>query len=221
MLVSLADMKTRLNVSGSTYDTFLTEQITMVSEVVESYCRRKFESTEWVETFYIEDFQEFQKSKEEITCYMFPIISVDTVLEKIDEDDTGTAITDYRIHKPTAKIIKKRGAYPFFCGKNIVEITYTAGYATIPTPVQEVVYSVVGERYNKKVAGVDLNFGANVQSISIPGTISVAFDYSLDSNNRNSAFGTILGSNANVLDLYRSERAVVGTLRLAYVEPSV
>jgi len=93
-----------------------------------------------------------------------------------------------------------------------------AGYATIPTIILTVLDSLVQERYNKKVAGVDLNFGSDVQRVSIPGTISIDFDYSLSNNERKSSYGSIIGSYANILDDWRSERSVVGNSTLQFVE---
>ena len=105
----------------------------------------------------------------------------------------------------------------FFAGEETV-IEYDAGYATIPSAILSVLDSLVGERYNKKSSGVDLNFGSDVQRISIPGTISLDFDYSLSNNERKSAYGSILGNNANILDDWRSDRAVLGSDKLIYVE---
>ena len=87
----------------------------------------------------------------------------------------------------------------------------------MPTTIQYVVKAIVEERYNKKLSGVSLNFGSDVQRISIPGTISIDFDYTLTSNDRVNAFGNLLGSYLNLLDFYRSERAILGASRLNYV----
>jgi hypothetical protein len=77
--------------------------------------------------------------------------------------------------------------------------------------------SIIEERYNKKKSGISLNFGSDVQRVSIAGTISVDFDYSLQSNERVSAYGTILGNYINVLDQYRSERVLTGSGMITYV----
>lgn len=219
MLVTLADMKIYLGVSDTSYDTFLTNQIAIISETVEAYCRRKFTNTAFVETFYCEDLRERGKVLDEITCFNYPIISITSVVEKVDDTDTGTAITDYRVHKPSAKLLK-RGQYcgNFFTIGNILEVTYNAGYTTVPAPVAGVVYQLVQERYNKKINGIDLNFGPDIQAIAIPGVLNIQYDFSLQNNERTATFGTILGSTANVLDFYRSERAVIGAVRLAYVQ---
>jgi len=78
---------------------------------------------------------------------------------------------------------------------------------------------LVKERYNKHTSGIDLDFGSDIQSISIPGTISVAYDYSLQNNERKTAFGAILGNYVNTLDYFRSERPLIGSVRLEYVTP--
>jgi hypothetical protein len=120
------------------------------------------------------------------------------------------------VHGPSGRIIKTDGTY--FFGAEETVILYDAGYETLPSTIQSVLDSVVQERYNKNTSGVDLNFGSDVQRISIPGAISIDFDYSLNNNDRKSAFGVILGANLNILDPYRSERAILGESKLIYVE---
>lgn len=218
MLVSLADMKVYLGIpSGdTTYDALLTQQIQLISDAIEAYCKRKFEQATYIQTFYKEEMVELDYVLDSVTLYHYPLISVASVLQKQDELDVGTALPNYRVHKPTAKIINKDYCN-MFSGAKIIEVTYDAGFAVIPSIVTNVVYSLVQERYNRHVAGVDLNFGSNVQSVSIPGTISIAYDYSLDENDRKTHFGAILGKYVNTLDHFRSERSVVGDLRLAYL----
>jgi hypothetical protein len=213
MLVSLADMKTFLGISGNTYDAFLTLQITLVSDAIEGYCGRKFASDEYTQTFYQQDFD--WKYPKTMTLFHYPVTEIDTIVEMEEEGGDETAIEDYTTHEDTGTLTKRAGL--FFQNGKILEVVYTAGYATIPAVIQNVVYSLVQEKYNKKINGIDLNFGADVQRISIPGTISIDFDYSLNNNERKSHYGSILGSYINNLDAYRSERSVVGSVRLNYV----
>ena len=212
-LVTLADMKTYLGITGTDYDVFLTEQLELVSDSVEGYCNRKFAQDTYTEKVYADDITAtFLK---DIFLFNFPVISVTTIKEKANDADTGTDITaDCRVHLPTARITNTNGL--FRTGK-LLEVEYSAGYAVVPSVVLSVVKSVVSERYNKKVNGIDLNFGSDIQSISIPGTLSIAYDYSLASNEKKSAFGNILGNNLNLLDPYRSDRAVRGGGHISYV----
>lgn len=206
MLDSLANVKSRLGISGTTYDTFLTQQIQMISDVIERYCRRKFLATEYQQTFYPED----NRSSTLMTLYHYPVIEV----ASITQDEVAMEDSFFRLNKDTGIIRNLVGQ--FFTYDETV-VTYTAGYATCPAPVLEVLDGIIQERYNKKVAGIGLNFGSDVQRISIPGTISIDFDYSLESNTRKSAYGAILGNYANILDDWRSERAVIGNDKLTYL----
>ncbi len=208
MLVSLAEMKSYLNIADTSQDVFLTAQLNLVSEVVEAYCRRSFESRIYEQTFYREDY----RSSQLLQTFHYPIISVDTVVE----DDVELSSDDYRVHNGSGSLLRKN--YGNFFRAEETVVTYTSGFATIPGPVKSVVFSLVEERYNKKSSGVNLNFGSDVQRISIPGSISIDFDYSLSNNDRKVSFGVVLGSNVNILDYYRSDRAVLGNGRLMYVQ---
>lgn len=215
MLDTLANIKTRLGITTTDDDAFLTQQAQMLSDVIEAYCRRKFNQANWVQTFYREDLLRSMRNTRLLETYHYPVISVTDI--SIDDTDLtgGTLDAAIRIHKPTGQIRRVDGA-TFFGG--MVVISYSAGYASVPTPILAVLDALVSERYNKKKSGIDLNFGSDVQSISIPGAISIAFDYTLTNNDRTSAYGTIIGNYANVLDDWRSERAVIGSSKIEYVE---
>lgn len=216
MLVSLSDMKAFLGISGgdTTYDAFLTMQLDVVSDAVEEYCKRKFSEATYLQSIHKDEVGKVN------SFYLkhYPLISLDSFLDKDDPGDSGIAVLNYRYNKDSAKMSKISGGR-FFQNGSIMEVTYTAGYAIIPNLIQEVVRSIVQERYNKKVNGIDLNFGSDVQRISIPGTLSVDYDYSLSGNDRKTPLGNILGNHVNVLDAFRSERAVLGTVTPIYVEP--
>lgn len=214
-MVTLNDMKNYLGIPllDTSYDDFLTEQLQLIEEVVESYCKRKFALATYTQTIYAEDMN--GKNLNAIPMYHFPIVAVTSINES-NGGVSPVAVTDFRTHKPTATITKINGGRFLIYGDTL-EVVYSAGYASIPKPIIHVIKSLVQERYNKKMNGVDLNFGTDVQRISIPGAVSIDFDYSLSNNERKSSFGSIIGNHANVLDAYRSERAVIGDIRLAYV----
>jgi hypothetical protein len=209
MLDTLANVKSRLGITGTDYDTFLTNQITLVSDVIEAYCRRSFVSTDWEETFYYGDYP----LNSQLSLFHYPVLATGF---SIVEDGITLDPTSYRLHKGTGTVTRTDCSY--FYGADVTVVSYTAGFATVPSPVLGVLDSIVEERYNKETSGVGLNFGSDVQRISIPGSISIDFDYTLTNNDRKSPFGTILGNNMNILDFYRSERAVLHADRLKYVE---
>lgn len=217
-LVTLSEMKDYLGISDTSYDAFLTSQIELVSSAVEHYCGRKFEEATYKQTFYKEEYVLKDGSSKELELASYPIISITSVKELADKTDlVGTEVTEYRQAKDLG-LLKHDPYGRFFSYGPIIEVEYIAGYSEIPVLVKSVVLNVVQERYNKKVNGIDLNFGTDIQRISIPGTIGIDFDYTLQNNERKSAFGTILGSNANVLDFFRSERAVIGDVQIIYVD---
>lgn len=209
MLDTLSNVKSRLGIAVNTHDDFLTQQIQLVSDVIEAYCRRKFIRANYKQTFYGDEIP----ATRGFYLFHYPVSSI----LSFKEDTQEATAEDYRLHSQTGHI---RGTFgrSFFHAYSVTEVEYTAGYETCPSPVLAVLDSIVQERYNKKTSGVDLNFGSDVQRISIPGAISIDFDYTLTSNERKSAYGTILGNNANILDDWRSERAVIGSGKLEYME---
>lgn len=204
-LDTLANVKSRLGVTTDADDTFIQQQIDMISDVIEAYCRRKFLTDDYVQTFYGDE----TCPSASMELFHFPVQAI----ASLEEDGEALNPVEYRLHPPTGSV--RRLYYNFFWATETV-VTYTAGYDTCPSPILAVLDALVGERYNKKKAGVDLNFGTDVQRVSIPGAISIDFDYTLTSNERSSAYGSILGNYANVLDDWRSERAVIGSNKLEY-----
>lgn len=214
MLYTVDEIKEDLGITSGMYDDFLEAQLELVSDVVEAYCRRKFSLATYVQTIYLEDME--GRATKSIPLFHYPLISITSITEKYNSSGTPIAISDYRFHTPTALISKNMGC-SFFRNGNILEVVYTAGYAAVPRPIIHVVRSIVQERYNKKVNGIDLNFGSDIQRINVPGVIGIDFDYSLSGNERKTPFGSMLGNHINMLDAYRSERTVVGSGSLAYV----
>lgn len=203
MLVTLNEMKDYLGIpfATTTYDGFLTEQITVISEAIEKYCGRKFSSATYTQTIYKDQFE----NKNDKTIYLlhYPLKTINTI--KLD----NVNITGYRIEYDYSRITKIDG---FINDGEELVINYTAGYDVIPAPIRQTVFSLVEEKYNKKKAGIPVNFGNDVQSIAIAGTISISYDYSLQANDRKGAFGMILGNYLNVIDMYRSERRLIGRI---------
>lgn len=209
MLVTLAEAKTYLGEGGTTYDTKLTQQLQMFSDAVEGYCGRVFEEKNWIQTWYRDDY-DFIPGR--LPMYHYPVSEITYVREAITLAEiaaaTDIATTEYRLHSPTGFITRQRCFS--FTELPVLQVKYKAGYAAnaIPTTVKQVIYNLIQESYNRIKAGVALNFGSDVQSIAIPGVISVQFDYTLSSNERTNTYGSILGSQLNILDLWRSERAI-------------
>lgn len=206
MLVTLDDAKLYLGIDDTDSDDWLTNQINYLSEVVENFCRRKFNAEDYVQSF----FHDVLPATKELKLFHYPIIEVTEVA--IDDEE----ITDFRTNKDSGFLVRSRGGFLSYGEQT--DIHYRAGYEVIPLGIQNVIFSLLQERYNKKTAGIDLSFGSDVQRVSIPGVISVDFDYSLSGNDKGNEFGSVLGNYVNALTFYRSERAVLGDGSLVYVD---
>lgn len=209
MLVTLVAMKDYLGITNNDYDDFLTTQIGVVSEAIESYCGRKFESATYTETIYKEDMNHRSKFNE-MLLFHYPVSGLNAV-----SADGVDILANCRLYASTGRVLNTESLFTYY---ESVEFNYDAGYTTIPLTIQDVVFNLVEERYNKKTNGISMNFGNNVQRMSIPGAISIDFDYTLSANERKSGFGMILGDYLNVLDHYRSERALIGKIKETIVE---
>lgn len=218
MLVSLDDIQTYLGLTDSElneYEDFLVQQEKFLSSTVQNYCGRLFSTpANWKQTFYLSDFDNTNRVKE-IFLYHYPVNSITEIKEG---DET---ITDYRMQSD-GRIVRTDGYENrkyWFLDDNKLEVTYNAGYAATPDEVALVILNLIEERYNKKKAGINVNFGNNVQSVAIPGVMNIQFDYTLQSNERSVRFGMILGDWVNVLDHFRTERVLGSRLhQQLYIE---
>jgi len=207
-LVTLTEVKTALSISGTTYDTFLLTQIDFYSEVIEQYCGRKFELSSYTQTIFSD---ELEGSRiKDLFLYHYPVVTIDTFTG--DGEDISTEI---RLKKDDGKVRINTGCFNYY--EEII-VEYDAGFASIPLTLKNVMYGLIGEDYSKKKSGVDVNFGQDIQKISIPGAIAIDFDYSLSNNDRKSSMGMFVRSYANVLDYYKSERRLIGSIGVNYVE---
>lgn len=209
-LDSLVNVKARLGITTNDDDVWLQNQINYISSIIEAYCGRIFTQDEYIQTFYRED---FVKRSPLLDLYHYPVSAV----EEIIVDDVEKDISEWRLNKPTGYLTNLTTSWP---QGSVMKVQFTAGYAAgqVPLPVLGVLDSLVGERYTKKKSGIDLNFGSDVQRISIAGAVSIDFDYSLSNNERSSAYGSVIGNNANILDHWRSDRAVQNVEKLIYIE---
>lgn len=206
-LVTLVELKDRLGITTSDDDLFLQAEIDYISDVVSNYCGRNFEQASYTQTIYRDE----SGLIDSFYLYHFPV----SAISEIRVDSTVWAVDNYRFNKKTGKI-----KFNYHVNYNEIEIDFTAGYlvSDVPLIVKNVVYSIVEERYNKKKSGVALNFGSDVQRISVAGVMSIDFDYTLENNERAKRYGMVIGNYSNMLDPYRSERVVIGNLVYSNVE---
>lgn len=226
MLVTLDEMKTYLGIDlvNTDSDVFLTREIGIISEAIELFCNRKFFAADYIQNFYIDDHIGINE-RQKLYLASFPLQSITSVKE-IVEDDSGSSeiilsANQFRTNKSSAKIQRiSNGRVDnwFSSTYNKIEITFNAGLSLIPETVKNVVYALVSERYSKDKSGANVNFGNDVQRMSIPGVMSLDFDYSLQNNERKNKFGMVLGNHLNVLDYFRSEAGVMANIKEVYLD---
>lgn len=230
MLVLLNDIKNYLGIPlvDTSYDAFLTEQEKLISDTIEAYCGRKFLQTSLTQTFYKSDYLSAY-DKQAVFVANYPIVSITSVKEieiDLEGNETETILTtnDYRVDKPLGKLIRtyngvNKGWFNYLSTNSKIEIEFDSGFAQadIPSPIRFVVLSICEEKYNRKKSGIGLNFGSDVQRMSVPGVFSIDFDYTLTKNERKSKFGMLLGDYVNMIDPYRSEKPIIGSIKVNYV----
>jgi hypothetical protein len=223
-LVTREEVKTYLGETTTNFDSFIDQQILLYNSAISNYCNRVFEQADYTQTFYYSDYRDRENAKQ-LETYHWPLNSVASVteIETVDGVDYPTVLeaSDYRFG-PTGRLMKIKCGYIDLWFTNLkhnsrIEVTYNAGYTNIPQEIKHVCFQLIEQDYNKQKSGVAQNFGDNVQRLSIPGTISIDFDYTLQANERSEKFGMFLGTYSNVLDYFRSMRILTGNLEEAYV----
>lgn len=213
-LVPTTEVKTYLGITDSSLDTFLDTQGEILSDAFELYCSRKFLTASYTQEVFLDELND--EYFRELNLYHYPIQSITSVVASFLDDP----ITDYRLISNTGVLRKSNGWFSGSYGsseEDKITIQYVAGFDELPNPLKQSYFNLMNQAYQKRSSGIGIDFGSNVQRLSIPGTISVDFDYSLETNNRNRGLGQIIGNEANVLDLYRSERTMIGTVRNGHV----
>lgn len=203
-MITLAEIKTILGVSDATQDAFLTHWIAVVSNAIEEFCGRSFSQKNYKEIFYRNDWP-----MSNLRTYHYPIVAITS----IKDQDGNNILPHFRVHRPTGSLdMIQRLSW------DEIEVEYSAGNNELPPIVKEVLVSIIKEKYNRSQSGIDLNFGADVQRVSIAGSLSVDFDYSLENNSSKNDLGMILGNYKNMLNPYVSAKRVINTQVKHYVE---
>ena len=161
MLATLADFKIFLNIDSAdtSQDTFLTSCLTNAGAIVERYLNRKIEAADYDEKY------DGGGNNFIILNYM-PINSISSLK---DGDDT-ISVDDY-VYYADSGIVKLKSGY-FEDGIQNVQISYNAGYTTVPDVIEEATLEIAALLYKGSDAGEGRLGKA---SISIPeggGTLS-------------------------------------------------
>lgn len=153
-LVTLADTKSWLGITGTDEDTTLTALIAAASVAVSNYCNRELESATVTEDY------EGTGSRM-IFARRWPITSITSVTLP---DLSRTATVRYS----GRAVIRTDGEkFPY---KEWVQMTYTGGYTTAPADLQQAVLMTVAAMRNAQA------FDPNLTSENLGGVFGGGFD---------------------------------------------
>jgi gp6-like head-tail connector protein len=152
-LVVLADVKEVLGITGEDNDDELAKYITRNSAAAANFCNRKI-----VQETILDEFWPARDpwpaatsgALEPLQLTRWPIVSVTSVVE--NAVTLATDGTDYRIDNEKGCLIRMNSSgYPCRWPAYALAATYVAGYATIPSDIQDAVIRMVcGRWYAKK-----------------------------------------------------------------------
>ena len=114
-LVSLADLKLALGITGTADDAALQAAITFQSRIIAEYCDRRFGRADVLETFTL-DTSEFVATRQALTLWHYP------VLEVLEVSTVGTS-ADCEFDSATGRLWLPAGAW-----QSTIAVTYTGGY---------------------------------------------------------------------------------------------
>jgi hypothetical protein len=173
-LTTLAKVKTALDLSGTDDDTYLEQLIDRVSEIIESYCDREFNSESREEIFDGTGENDYQVDE-------YPISSI-TKLERrtstLNEDDWDTIDSEYYHFYPNQGSVHY--VQGFVKGIRNYQITYVAGYADIPDDLEQAAIDLVAYYFNKRKSKNVKSESIGDYSITYEKTENVIDDLSLD-----------------------------------------
>lgn len=140
-LVTTAEVKTFLGLTGSTHDTLIGVLIDLVSEFIEDFCQTHFSDATITE--------KIDGGGEWLITTRSPIISITSITDTTDSSVTSSS--DYTFYAKSGMIyltdpiendtIQIHNKWPV--GKQRFSVVYHGGYATIPNAVKWVAFEVI------------------------------------------------------------------------------
>jgi len=181
-LVTLADYKTALGVSGSTEDTKLSQYSGEIDARIKAFLGYDIEETEYTNEIYDGDGTSFLLPKH-VPVTTFTKLEVYEGLNSDDSEDWEewtVAADEY------ARLVLKDGGFIIFLDGNCfpdgdqnVRITYTAGYTSNTLPQD--IYGVCKELMILKYKGIDKgNLGQPSLSLGVGSNVSATIDLDED-----------------------------------------
>jgi hypothetical protein len=139
-LVTAAEVKTYLGITGSTHDTLIDELIDIVSEFIEDYCGTFFTTTSVTE--------KVDGGCEYLIMERAPISSIVSITD--NEDSTTVTSSGYDFYSDAALVYKELDVllWPnitenWGVGKQRYTVVYVAGHSAVPETIKWVAYKLI------------------------------------------------------------------------------
>ena len=165
-LITRAEYKSYVGITSDNSDTIIDALIPKVSELVKTYCRRTF--VDYVNDAKVETINGGYGTR--IFLKEYPILSVSSVDYSSDYGQNYTSLvefTDYALDIENGQLVELTGN-GFLEAINGYQITYTAGYETIPADLKLAVMDLMTYYIKNDMS---------VHSPKAPGTNSVQVEY--------------------------------------------
>ena len=199
MLVTLAELKAKMELTTTDDDAWLTNEIQQMSAIVNTYCERTFVR----DNAKIEQFDLYEETY--LYLNLYPVVSITSLSIDGAAVDLGTDPSPIYLDRKAGRLSLREGT---LCGSEVIDIEYVAGYENInvdttgvPDDVKRVILDLVQSRYFNRGAINDPT--RRLRSESIPDVANFIYE-------RSKAFDDepLLGPYAHILDKWRSVKAV-------------
>ncbi|GAC1374652.1 MAG: hypothetical protein NVSMB4_02310 [Acidimicrobiales bacterium] len=172
-IISLADAKAQLNMTGSTQDEELRMWLGATTEVVEHFCS----------SMVVRNYTEVHDGgKSTITLFHAPVLSVAAVTEYVGYTaynltlqpyGSSTSAYGFSLDNPNAGVITRRSsgswAVPFIGGTGNITVTYTAGRRQIPYSVQAAARLIMAHLWSTRRGAMPLPASSGAETSMMPG----------------------------------------------------
>lgn len=158
MTVTLALAKSHLRVTSSTEDTLIAQYMAAALAWVEQHTSKKMAVGAVTQT--VTQFGDY------IPLVWGPFVSL-TSIAYTDTDDVAQTVADARVRD--GRIYAPVDGWPAVADYTPITVTYQAGYATVPAPLDSAQLLLIGEYFDNRNAGdASPSIAAAVESLCRP-----------------------------------------------------
>lgn len=179
-IVTLAEVQSYLNNSNTSLTAFLTNCISQVQSIFESYIQKPICETS-ITGLYDGD------GTCELYTANYPILSVSTLQYRSDPtSSTWTNFVNYILYNDFIKLYNET----FAKGTQNIKVVYKAGYYTVPSDIKKIAIEAVAEIYKESGQG---NNRLGIESTNVS-----------EGNSYGDTYSKLWNDHQKILDLYKN-----------------